>query len=180
MQTIGTPRFPDQHFMQLCWVVPDLHAAVQHWVNSAGIGPFFLFEQVVFDNPLYRGRATDNANISAAMAQAGDVQIELVCQHDERPSIWRDVVPAGTSGLHHMALYCQDYDAALAAYTSAGAEVAFSGLMMGARTCWVDTTATLGFMVELIQANPVADAVFAQFRAAARDWDGSNPLRTLS
>ena len=37
---------------------------------------------------------------------------------------------------------------------------------MGARTCWLDTTSTLGFMVELIEANPIADAVFEQFRAA--------------
>src|SRR3546814_16573859 len=65
------------------------------------------------------------------MAQAVDMQIERVCQNDEQPSFWRDVVPAGQSGLHHMALYCQNYDADLAAYTDAGIEVAFSGLMMG-------------------------------------------------
>ena len=52
--------------------------------------------------------------------------------------------------------------------------------MMGSRTCWLDTTPTLGFMVELIEANPVADSVFAQFRAAAENWDGTNPVRTLS
>src|SRR3546814_17974725 len=64
--------------------------------------------------------------------------------NDEQPSFWRDVVPAGQSGLHHMALYCQNYDADLAAYTDAGIEVAFSGLMMGNRVCWVDTRAQLG------------------------------------
>jgi hypothetical protein len=139
-----------------------------------------LFDKVVFDNPVYRGQPTDNINITAAMAQAGDVQIELVCQHDDQPSIFRDVVPAGKAGLHHMALYCKDYDADLAAYAAAGVEVAFSGLMMGARTCWIDTVSTLGFMVELIEANPVADAVFGQFRSAAQNWKGENPLRSLS
>lgn len=174
-------KFPsvNQNFMQLCWVVPDLHAAVNNWVNTSGVGPFFLFEKVVFDQPMYRGKPSDNINITAAMAQAGDMQIELVSQHDDHPSIFRDVVPAGKSGLHHMALYCRDYDADLAAYTGAGAEVAFNGLMMGARTCWLDTTATLGFMVELIEANPIADTVFANFRAAAQNWDGRNPLRTM-
>jgi len=167
-------------FMQVCWVVPDLHVAVNHWVNTAGVGPFFLFEKVEFDNPVYRGKPTENIDIIAAMAQAGDVQIELVSQKDDKPSIFRDVVPAGKTGLHHMALYCKDYDADLAAYTKAGSVVAFSGLMMGARTCWIDTTATLGFMVELIEANPVADHVFEQFRSAAQNWDGENPLRSLS
>lgn len=171
--------FPDRRFMQMCWVVPDLHAAVDHWVKSAGIGPFFLFDSVTFDDARYRGQPTQCPDICAAMAQAGDVQIELVSQRDARPSVWRDLVPAGACGLHHMALYCDDYDASVAAYTQNGAQIAFSGLMMGSRVCWVDTSATLGFMVELIEANNVADTVFSQFREAAVDWDGRDPLRAM-
>jgi hypothetical protein len=174
------PIFPDQRFMQLCWVVPDVHAAVKAWTGSAGVGPFFLFEQVTFENARYRGQPAESPDITAAMAQAGEVQIELVCQNDDRRSVFRDLVPAGQTGFHHTALYCSDYDANLAAYTEAGAQVAFSGLMLGSRTCWVDTTAKLGFMVELIEANPVADSIFARFRAAAENWDGTDPLRKLS
>ncbi|CAN7596816.1 VOC family protein [Phenylobacterium sp. LjRoot219] len=165
--------------MQLCWVVPDLQAAMAAWTASAGVGPFFFFESVPFEAPVHRGRPAQEVNITAAMAQAGDVQIELVCQHDDRPSVFRDMFPAGQAGFHHAALYCDDYDASLAAYTAAGAELAFSCMMMGSRTCWVDTTPTLGFMVELIEANPVADLVFAQFRAAADGWDGKDPVRVL-
>jgi len=180
MKTVNFPLFTNQRFMQICWVVPDIEVAVKNWVDTAGVGPFFLFEKVTFDNPIYRGRPTQCVDITAAMAQAGDVQIELVCQNDDRPSIFRDVVPAGKTGLHHMALYSHDYDAELAAYLNAGTEVAFSGLMMGAKVCWLETTSKLGFMVELIEANPVADSVFGQFRSAAQSWDGKNPLRTLS
>jgi hypothetical protein len=180
VQTSNSPLFGNQRFMQICWVVPDLHVAVNHWVTASGVGPFFLFDKVIFDSPVYRGHPAENIDITAAMAQAGDMQIELVCQNDDRPSVFRDVVPAGNSGLHHMALYCNDYDAELAAYLKAGSEVAFSGLMMGARTCWIDTTSRLGFMVELIEANPIADTVFEQFRVAAKNWDGKNPLRQLS
>lgn len=165
--------------MQLCWVVPDLHAAMDAWSRTAGVGPFFFFESVPFEAPVHRGRPAQPAHITAAMAQAGDLQIELVCQHDDHPSVFRDMFAAGQGGFHHAALYCQDYDASLAAYAEAGAELAFSCLMMGSRTCWLDTTPTLGFMVELIEANPTADAVFAQFRAAAEAWDGRDPVRTL-
>ncbi len=172
--------FPSQRFMQMCWVVPDIHAAIDSWIRSTGVGPFFLFDTVTFEKPRYRGQPSGCADITAAMAQAGDVQIELVCQNDDQPSFWRDVVPTGQSGLHHMALYCSDYDATLAAYAQAGAEVAFSGLMMGSRVCWVDTTSRLGFMIELIEENDVAKAVFSQFRAAAQGWDGKNPIRSLS
>lgn len=164
--------------MQMCWVVPDLQAAMVSWTRTAGVGPFFFFDTVPFEKAHYRGRP-DKLDIQAAIAQAGDVQIELVCQKDDRPSVFRELVPPGRSGFHHAALYCSDYDANLAAYTKAGAEVAFNCLMMGARTSWVDTTPTLGFMVELIEANPIADSIFAQFRAAAQDWDGKDPVRTL-
>jgi hypothetical protein len=29
---------PDQRFMQMCWVVPDLQAAVSSWVATTGVG----------------------------------------------------------------------------------------------------------------------------------------------
>lgn len=171
---------PNRHFMQMCWVVPDLEAAMAAWTKTAGVGPFFLFERLEFGDPHYRGKPAASPDISAAMAQAGDIQVELVCQHDDSTSFWRDIVPAGRTGLHHLALYSRDYEGDVAAYTGAGAEVAFSGLMMGNPVCWIDTGPQMGFMVEIINANETADAVFAQFRAAAADWDGSDPVRTLS
>jgi hypothetical protein len=89
-------------------------------------------------------------------------------------------VPTGNLGFHHVGLYCTDYDAERAAYLGNGAEMAFEGLMMGAGTCYIDTVGTLGFMTELITVNPVADFVFGQFRSAAENWDGIDPIRTLS
>jgi len=169
----------ETRFMQMCWVVPNLEQAMAHWTRTAGVGPFFVFDAVPFDNPVYRGRPTTSPDVTAAMAQGGEVQIELVQLNDDAPSLWTDVVPRGKLGIHHTAIVCDDYDAELAAYIASGAEVAFSGLMMGSPVCWVDTTATLGVMVELITANPVAEAVFGQIRAAAENWDGKDPVRRL-
>ena len=174
------PTLRNRGFMQLCWVVPDIRAAMASWTNIAGVGPFFLFNEVKYDNPHYRGRPTTCVDITAAIAQAGEFQIELVCQNEERPSVFRDIVPAGQTGFHHTALYCKDYDAEVSAYTRAGAQVVFSGLMMGFRVCWVDASATLGCMVELIEASEVADTVFAKIRAPAENWDGRDPVRSLS
>jgi hypothetical protein len=172
--------FADRNFMQFCWLVPDLDAAMSEWTRRAGIGPFFRFDKVAYDQPKYRGKPGGNADISAAIAQAGDVQIELVCVHDRQPSIWHEGALAGRSGLHHAALYCQNYDATVDAYTKAGSEFIFTGLMMGFRVGWIDTMHTLGFFTELIDANPVADVVFAKFRDAAKNWDGKDPVRRLS
>ncbi len=173
--------FPDRNFMQFCWLVADLDEAMATWSRTVGLGPFFRFDQVAYDKPQYRGKPGGNASIAAAIAQAGDVQIEFVCVHDKQPSIWQEgPAAAGKFGLHHAAVYCHDYDATVAAYAEGGSEVIFSGLMMGFRVGWIDTVRTLGFFVELIDANPVADAVFAKFRDAARNWDGKDPVRRLS
>jgi hypothetical protein len=169
----------DKRFMQLCWVVPDIQAAMETWTRTTGVGPFFYFDNVTFEDGRYRGKPAQMAKHEAAIAQAGDLQIELVCQKSDEPSIWRDLVPQGRSGFHHVALYCDDYAATKAAYTAGGAEVAYEGLMLGHYTCWIDTSKELGFMVELVTKNPIAEQVFGAIRAAAVDWDGKDPVRRL-
>jgi hypothetical protein len=172
--------FADRNFMQFCWLVPDLDAGMASWTRNAGIGPFFRFDNVAYEKPCYRGTASGNAEISAAIAQAGDVQIELVCVKDQAPSIWQEGPCAGRAGFHHAAIYCHDYEATLESYERGGSELVFTGLMMGFRVGWIDAVKSLGFFVELIDANPVADSVFGKFREAARNWDGKNPVRRLS
>jgi hypothetical protein len=174
-----TAPFLKQKFMQLCWVVPDLRAAVDGWVQTCGVGPFFWFDRVTFDDGLYRGKPAPFPEINAAIAYAGDVQIELVCQDNDHPSFWRDTVPKGQWAFHDAALWCKDYDAERAAYTKDGAEVAFEGHRTGFRACWIDTRSTVGFMIQLIEANPTAEAIFAKIHAAAASWDGKDPIRRL-
>ena len=173
------PAMRNHHYMQLCWVVPDLEAAIDNWVRTTGAGPFFLFEELHFEDSLYRGAPADIQPCRAAIGQLGEMQIELIEPCTDGPGIWTDVVPRGKSGLHHAGLYCSDYAAERAACLAAGADLAFEGLMMGAKTCYIDTVSTLGFMTELITANAIADQVFAAFRAAAEGWDGADPVRSL-
>ena len=64
------PPALDKRFMQLCWVVPDIHAAMASWTRTAGVGPFFYFEDVTFEDGRYRGRPAQMAKHQAAIAQA--------------------------------------------------------------------------------------------------------------
>lgn len=173
------PHLPTRDYMQMAWVVPDLHAAINSWVKKAGVGPFFVFDAAEFGNPVYRGKPSITPNAAAAMAYAGDMQIELISPLDDIPSYWTDRTPRGRTALHHVAVNSADYDADLAFFTGGGAEVAFSGLMMGYPVCWIDTCDTLGFMMELMTPNPVADSVFGQIKAASVNWDRTNPVRKL-
>jgi hypothetical protein len=172
------PALRNKNYMQLAWVVPNIEAAIDSWVRTAGAGPFFVFEELHFTESNYRGTPADVQPCRAAIGQHGDMQIELIQPVDDGPGIWTDVVPRGQLGFHHTGLYCTDYETERAAALEGGV-MAFEGLMMGAKTCYIDTVATLGFMTELITANPIAEQVFGAIRAAAEGWDGSDPIRTL-
>ena len=162
--------------MQVCWVVPDMEASIEFWSRSAGVGPFFWFDGVDCADGRHRGAPAEFPDVTAAIAYAGDLQIELVCQDNDQPGVFRDVFAQGESGLHHMAVVCTDYEAERDAYIARGADLAFEARVGNSRTCWVDTTATLGFMVELLEPSPAREAGFAAMRAAAQSWDGLNPI----
>jgi Glyoxalase/Bleomycin resistance protein/Dioxygenase superfamily len=170
--------FSNRRVMQNSWVVSDIRAAMRHWNRTASIGPFFLVEGITIDDQHYRGKPTPNVDATFALAQAGDIQIELVQQNNDANSAYRDTVPNGRSAFHHVAIYCADYDRDLAEYLAAGSDVAFSGSAGGKRFCYVDTSAALGCMVELIEQSPLQDEFFARIRSAAANWDGRDPVRT--
>ncbi len=162
--------------MQNSWVVDDIDAAMRHWITTCGIGPFFVVKELTLDDLWHRGRPTD-AICTIALAQAGDVQIELVQQLNDAGSAYRDTVPKGQSAFHHIAFYSHDYDKDLADYTSQGFDVAYNGAFAGKRFCYIDTSATIGCMVELIEESTAQAEFFARIRAAAENWDGSDPIR---
>ena len=50
---------------------------------------------------LFRGKLT-KIDMSAAIAYSGDLQIELIYQHDDAPSIYTELPRGGRSGLQHI------------------------------------------------------------------------------
>ncbi len=171
-----TLPFPNRAFMQMCWVVPDLKTAIDSWVTSAGVGPWFWFDGVPFVEGRHRGTPAEFPTCSAAIAYAGDMQLELVCQENDEPGVFRDVFGRGEYGLHHMALLCNDYELERDTYRAAGAELAFEGRAGTSRTSWVDTSPTLGFMIELLEPSEPRLAFFDNMRAAAKSWDGTEAI----
>lgn len=157
--------------IQYAWVVPNLEAAARRWHEAAGVGPFLVNRDLQLTGPRYRGRP-HATRFSTAVAQHGDVQIELVEQLDDGPSAYRDTVAAGATGFHHVAFVAEDFDAALAHYTDRGHAVAADGAFGTMRYAYVDAVATLGHMIEIIEDTPAIRAFFAAIRKAAERWDG--------
>ena len=84
--------------MQLGFVVPDLDRAMEHWTGAVGVGPFYVMQHIKFAEALYRGQPTD-ADISVAVAQWGEVQVELIQQFNDSPSIYSHFPHRGQGGL---------------------------------------------------------------------------------
>jgi len=171
-----TPTLPPNDFMQMCWVVPDLRLAIDAWAQTSAVGPFFWFDAVPFTNGHHRGVPAEFPPVTAAIAYAGDLQIELVQQDGDEPGVFRDTFGPGEYGLHHLAVVCTDYEAERDAYLAAGADLAFEGEVESSRTCWVDTSDSLGVMVELLEPSEMRTRWFAHMRAAAADWDGERAV----
>ncbi len=155
--------------IQHAWVVPDLDAAIQHWHRTLGVGQFLVNRNIQISEPRHRG-VTRAVAFSTAVAQSGSIQIELVEQHDAGPSAFRDTVPAGTTAFHHVAIVAGDFDAALRDH--AAYPIAAEGRFGTIRFVYLDTSATLGAMLEILEDGPAIRAFFGAIRKAGERWDG--------
>lgn len=165
--------------MQNAYVVTDLDAAIDHWLKVQGVGPFFVLRHCQVSNTVYRGTQRVEVDFSVAIAQAGGVQVELIEQHNDAPSAYRDVYAPGQSGFHHTCVVVPDLEATLAHYAAHGAPVSIRGDFGNVRWAYVDTRPQLGVMTEVVGEHPDIRAFFKMIADAAVGWDGSNPIRTL-
>jgi len=165
--------------MQLAYVPADFDAALKYWTDVVGAGPFFALNLVQMLDVRYRGAPSD-IDFSMVLGYWGDMQIELIRQHNDSPSIYKAWRDAGHEGLHHVCILVDDITVARAACAAAKVEVAQEGRVAnGGEVIYVDTGGGPGTMVEILQPGPGVHDLFAMMREAARGWDGSEPLRQL-
>jgi methylmalonyl-CoA/ethylmalonyl-CoA epimerase len=162
--------------MQLAFVPRDLDAALGFWTKTMGVGPFFHFSHISYNRATFMGAPT-SIDFSVHIAQWGDVQIELVSQHCDSPSVYRRFLDAGHDGLHHMCISVPDIAVARAACAAAGAPIHFEVFLDGAEAFYADPGGGPGTLVEVVQPGPALSAAFATIAEAGRNWDGSNPVR---
>ncbi len=161
-----------QHFVQMAYHVADIDEAIPRYAALLGIGPFLIRRHIRLNPVSYRGLPS-TLDISAAHAQAGPVQIELVTQHCANPSAFRDMFAPNEEGLHHTALFPEDYDVMITHYRQQGCEVATELVTPERRgASYIDTVASLGHMVEVYRVNESLFSFYEAVADAARDWDG--------
>jgi hypothetical protein len=165
--------------VQQGYVVPDLKATMNHWIEVLGVGPFFLFEHLHPEQADYKGQAVD-LDISAAFAYCGEQQIELIQQHNDKPSVYLDFLkehPQG--GLHHLAFWTQGNEALLERLKKEGHSLRVAQ-RYGANHSYLETDLFPGTMVQLMHASDAYLGMFQIVKTAAQNWDGTEPVRTLA
>jgi hypothetical protein len=170
---------PDDGVMQMCYLVPDIHAAMSLWVAKLNVGPWFLLDHFTGTNPKYRGREC-KADVSLAMSFAGHMNIELIQPNDEHPSVYREWIEHRGYGFHHWGCATRNFDRDVASYRAAGHDLVFlAGVPDGGHVAYMDTTSQLPGYVEFIEIGPGFEATFGRFYRAALDWDGADPVRSF-
>ena len=168
---------PERTVFQQAHLVTDLAEAAERWRVTIGAGPFFLAPHHRCDRFTYRGEPVE-ADVSYAFGYADDLQIQLVQQHDDTPSIYREMFAAGEEGLHHVGVLVEDFDAERARLLGEGFEPACELEADGAHAAYFDTREAIGCFTELHNTPERIMATFATWRAAHDGWDGvTRPLR---
>lgn len=162
------------------YVVRDIGAALDHWVRVLGVGPWYYFERVKIDWFRHRGAPFD-LEMSVALANSGDLQIELIQQRNAAPSMYREFLDAGREGLQHVAYWTTDYQAVYDRALSLGYRVGHEGQIGGekGRFAYFDTEGHPGTVIELSDISGPKGSFFEMVRQASTDWDGSTPIRRL-
>lgn len=162
---------------QLGYVVSDIEAAMEYWSATLGVGPFFYNPRVPIANYRYREARYEPHN-SVALANSGGLQVELIQTRNDVPSMYRDFLQAGRTGLQHVACWTENYDADLARIVATGVKPVMGGEVgANGRFVYFDTEYHPGAVVELSEVAGPKGEMFRLIREAAEGWDGRDPVR---
>lgn len=168
----------EYRFFQLGFVVEDLLEAAGRWARVFGVGPFHVLPRGEVACT-YRG-ARSGLDMQVAVAQAGPVQIELIQQFCDRPSVYRDFFAKGESGLHQMCTVTPDYLGKKAHFQRMGYAITSEIDTTEHRVAFVDTFADFGFVTEVVERTPLFLEQLARIARTCEGWEGTDPVRLLT
>lgn len=168
---------PLDKIAQFAYVVEDIEASMLEFTRTLGVGPWYIRGPFQPPEGRYRGEPTA-PTFSVARGFAGHSMVELIAQHDDSPSVYHEGPGPRTYGFHHWAKLTRDFDGEVERYLARGYEEAFfDRLGSGSRVIYLDATADLPGMVELVEYSPAQEQVYTRIYAASVGWDGSDPIR---
>jgi hypothetical protein len=171
---------------QIAFVKPDIDAAMNYWSDILGVGPFFIKRSIKLVSFRYYGQEGPSPTISIALANSGNLQIELIAQHDDTPSIYRDFLFAGCTGLQHISAWatCEEFDRLRRSLLREGMSLAQEGTIASSGTRLAYYATGIGRDGIIYEVSDLMDpkhiARVESIAEAARSWDGTNSVREVT
>ncbi len=164
---------------QIGYVVPDIQMAMRHWIEVCGIGPWFYVDRMPVTKFIYAGQRYDDIQVSLALANSGDMQVELIQQRSDHPSTYRDFLAANPSGgLQHWSSWPENYDELYRQAVAKGYTIGHEGDGPRGRFVYFREEGHPGTVIEMSEATPDRRRIFDAVREAAVGWQGEDPVRT--
>lgn len=160
------------------YAVDDLEAAARWWASAQGAGPFLALPPSAYDEVVHDGGPA-RLEHRLAFGQWGGIMVELQHTTVVEPEPLAALLTPRGGGVNHVSYLVAD----LAAERERLEEHGLSQVL-AARSGPIElayfSAPGLGHAVEILRDNEILTGFYADVAAAARDWDGSEPLREVS
>lgn len=158
---------------QVAYVVEDIDAAMQHWHDEFGVGPFLVTRyEAPLTNAYYRGEKMQETRINIAFAYVGDMQLELIESIGDTPSHYKEALDRNQTGVHHYAVCVEDFPKAYNyALDNGFVAVVDAGIDGLARMSYVEDSE--GVILEVIEWNPMTMPYFDKLEQMVKSADKS-------
>ena len=140
-------------------VVRDIEAAMRHWVEVCGVGPWFYNDRLAVTGFTYAGRRYEDVHIC------------------NTPTMYRDFLAAGREGMQHWSSWPENYVELSRRAMAAGYTVGQEADSPRGRFVYFRNEGHPGTVIEMAHATPTRMRIFDAVRVAAAGWDGSDPVR---
>lgn len=170
-----TPILPGP-IKQIGYVVANLDSAIADWL-AMGVGPWFVIRGLRQD-VRYRGQPC-SVELSLAWANVDDMQLELIHQTDDTPSVYTEFLAEHGEGFNQLCWWTDDFESTMAAIRAAGWPVVWEGgEEQGQQYAYAEPPAGAA-IAEITARTEALEGMAELVRSAAADWDGSDPVRIL-
>jgi hypothetical protein len=159
---------------QVAYLVEDIDASVAHWAQFSGIGPWTIYKNVALDG-WWRGQDV-KITMNVGLSYQDDVQMELIQATSAGPSPYHNDDGSPIVRMHHMAWLTQAFDTDVEKAKARGLTQVFRAANAASKVTYFASPAEPGILWEFIEVTPMLKAGFDQGVAAARAWDGKDPI----
>jgi hypothetical protein len=167
----------DREPVHIGYSVEDIDSTVTHLVETFGAGPFYKLEDLTFDELEHAGEPAVFEH-STAFGRLGSLTVELWEVHALEPAEALGPRFAPRNQINHLSFCVEDPIAEGERLAELGCPELLWG-RVGEIELKLHDVPRLGHLVEIEPETDQTQVFTEAIVAAARDWDGSRPLRDI-